>query len=151
MRPWLAFGTMLLAALPFSAASGADCMKGLKPALVSGGFSGSVDCRHDRLSVKYVGQVRSFGRTFEIYSNRYALRPACPDCAVHGGQRIIVMNRGHYLGQYRSEFVHALVRRGRLLLVPGDPGSGRPTIVKFTRAGPPRQVRTDGEVVTFFK
>jgi len=140
-----------LAALPSSMASAPQCMNGLKPALISGGFSGSVDCQHDRLSVKYIGQVRSFGRTFDIYANHYALRPVCRDCAVHGGQRIIIMSRGHYVGQYKSDFVHVMIRRGHLVLIPSDPSFGRPTTVTFTRGGPPKQVLSDGEVVTLFK
>lgn len=59
---------------------------------------------------------------------------------------------GHrYVGQYRSDFVRVMVRRGHLILIPSDPSSGRPTIVKFTRTGPPKQVVSDGEVVTLFK
>jgi hypothetical protein len=71
-----------------------QCMNGLVPALVAGGFSGSIDCQRDKLSVRSLGKVRAFGRTFSIYSNRYKLKPVCAECAVHGGQRIIFMEHG---------------------------------------------------------
>ena len=154
MRLWVVLGTLfVLAACPDAptAASSNSCMNGLGPALVAEGFSGSVDCQRDRLIVRCIGKVRRFGRTYEIYSNKYALKPPCPECAIHGGQRIIFMERGRYVGQYRSDFVHVTMRHGQLLLLPSDPRFGRPTTVKFTRDGPPKQVLSDGEVVSLFR
>lgn len=121
----------------------------MKSALVAGDFTGSVDCRHDRLSIKYIGQVRTVAGTFAVYSYRYKLAPACKECAVHGGQRIIFMKRGRYVGQYKSDFVSVAIRDGDLILTPIDPNSGGPVTVKFTRTGPPKQLFVDSELIGF--
>lgn len=91
-----------------------------------------------------------FRRTFEIYSYRYQLEPVCPDCAVHGGQRIIFMDRGRYVGQFKSDSVQVTIQHGNLVLLPSDPDGGAVT-VRFTRDGPPKQLLVDGEVIDFFK
>lgn len=154
MRLWVALWTLLATAVflavPASAAT-VHCLNGLGPALVAGGFSGSVDCQRDQLSIRYVGQVRKFGRIFSVYSNRYELKPPCPECAVHGGHRVIFMSHGRYVGQYRSDFVRATIRQGDLVLVPTDPHSGEAVTVRFTRDGPPKELWVDGEVITFFR
>lgn len=143
--------SMLLAMAPAALTHQDRCLNGLRPALVRGGFSGSVDCRNDRLWIRHVGQVQKFGRTFEIYANRYRLKPACPECAVHGGQRIIFMERGRYVGQYRLDFVRVAVRSGNLVFEPTDPKSGKLVEVVFTPNGPPAQIWAAGEVNSFFK
>lgn len=112
-----------------------QCMIGLVPALKAGGYSGSTDCERDNLVVNYVGQVQQFGRTFSTYANRYTLRPICIECAIHGGQRIIFMERGEYLGQYRADFSGASIRDGRLFLRAHWPHSN-PIEVKFPAKGP---------------
>ena len=126
-----------------------ECLDALRPALLAGGFTGSVDCQKDQLSVRHVGQVQKFGRTFQIYAYRYRLKPVCPECAVRGGQRIIFMERGHYVGQYKLDFVQAAVQHGELLLIPTGPE--KPLKVQFTRDGPPNTLWVDGEVVSFFR
>lgn len=126
-----------------------ECLVGLRPALLAGGFTGSVDCQGDQLSVRYVGQVQKFDHTFQIYAYRYRLKPVCPECAVRGGQRIIFIERGHYVGQYKPDFVQAAVQHGELVLVPT--GSEEPVTVQFTRDGPPNTLRVDGEVLSFFR
>ena len=144
----------MLVSAPLAGASATaaapQCMKGLVPALVAGGFSGSIDCKHDKLTVRYVGQVRKFGRTFSIYSNRYKLKPACPECAVHGGHRIIFMMRGHYLGQYRADFSDVTIRDGRLFLRAYLPHA-KPVEVKLAANGPPQQQWDGDEVLQFFR
>lgn len=134
-----------------SAASGEQCLNGLGPALMSGGFSGSIDCHRDQLSFKHVGHVQNFGRTFEIYSNVYRLKPACPECAVHGGHRIILMERGRYVGQYRSDFSRIAIRKGQLVLIRTDIKGAHPQTVEFTAKGPPRTFWDGGEVLSFFR
>ena len=154
MRLRVALWTLLVSlAFPGAAATAAEtqCMNGLKPALVAGGFTGSVDCRNDQLSIRYVGEVRSFGRTFKIYANRYALKPPCPECAIHGGQRIIFMEHDRYVGQYKSDFVHVTMRRGNLVLVPPKSDSEPPVTVRFTQDGPPKLLWVDGEIISFFR
>jgi hypothetical protein len=132
-------------------ADAAQCLAGLRSALVAGGFSGSVDCQNDQLSVSYVGPLQKSGRTFEIYSYQYKLKPVCPECAIHSVQRIILMERGHYLGQYKLDFVRVTIRRGDLVFVRNDSASGKPVTVKFRRDGPPKQLWVDGEVIDFFR
>lgn len=123
----------------------------LGPALVAGGFSGSTDCQHDKLSVRHVGAVQKFGRAFEVYDYQYGLQPACPHCALHGGQRLIFMNRGRYLGQYKPDFVRVVIRHDDLLLVPTDSVYGSPVKVRFTRNGPPKRLLVGGEAISFFR
>jgi hypothetical protein len=126
-------------------------MNGLVPALMAGGFSGSTDCRGDKLSIRYVGEVRKLGRTFRIYANRYKLKPPCPECAIHGGQRIIFIEQGRYMGQYRADFADASVREGRLVLVRTDFADAKPVTVDFTAKGPPAKQWDGGEVLLFFR
>jgi len=140
------FGSLAFAGAA-NPASTDRCLNGLRPALVAGGFTGSVDCLNDRLSVRYIGRVQKLGRTFQIYSYRYRLKPVCPECAIHGGQRIIFMESGRYVGQYRSDFVQVFTRHGDLVLVPGEPGA--PVTVKFTRDGPPEWVWVGGDIIQF--
>ena len=140
-------GSLLISGATY-AASEPQCLNGLMPTLVAGGFSGSVDCQRDKLSVNHVGQMLEFGRTFEVYSYRYRLRPACTDCVIHGGRRIIFLERGRYVGQYRSDFVRVTIRNGHLELVQTH-SPHEATIVAFTADGPPKKLWVDGEVVGF--
>lgn len=133
-----------------NAASTARCLNGLGPALVAGDFSGSVDCQHDELSVWHVGHVREFGRTFEIYSYRYRLKPPCPECAVHGGHRIIFMKYGRYVGQYRSDFARVAIRDGHLAFLTDSPDAKWVT-VEFTAKGPVKSQWDGGEVLSFVR
>ena len=128
------FGSLAFVSAAGSAAT-ADCLNGLGPTLLADGFSGSLDCQNDQLSVQYIGEVEKFGLTFQIYAYQYRLKPVCPECAIHGGQRIIFMERGRYVGQYK----------------PTDSASGESVTVEFTRDGPPQQLWVDGEVMDFFK
>ena len=133
-----------------NAATTARCLKVLAPALVAGDFSGSVDCQRDQLFVRHVGHVREFGRTFEIYSYRYRLKPQCPECAVHGGHRIIFMEHGRYVGQYRSDFSRVAIRDGHLAFLTDSPDA-RWVTVMFTAKGPAKSQWDGGEVLSFFK
>ena len=133
-----------------NAASKARCLKGLGPALEAGDFSGSVDCQRDELSVQHVGRIREFGRTFEIYSYRYRLMPPCPECSVHGGHRIIFIEHGRYVGQYRSDFARVTIRGGHLVFLTDSPDA-KPVMVRFTAKGPPKEQWDGGEVLLFFR
>lgn len=147
LKALLLFGLVVFA----GNASAAECLDGLRPALVAGGFSGSVDCRRDQLSVRHLGQVTKFGRTFEIYSYRYRLKPVCPECAIHGGQRIVFIERGRYVGQYRSDFVGVTIRSGHLMLQRTDFPDANPVEVMFTAKGPPKKQWDGGDVLDFFR
>lgn len=149
---WLIFRSSAAASLALVGAEGSattdDCLLGLKPALVSGDFSGSVDCQEDQLSVRKVGDVRTQWNTFTIYSYHYKLAPVCPECAIHGGHRIIFMEQGVYVGQYKSDFASVSIEKGKLVF---DAPYGGPVTVEFTSKGPPDELLVDGELIDFFK
>lgn len=131
-----------------------DCLKGLGPKLIAGGFTGSTDCRRDQILVGKVGELQAAGRTFAIYAYRYRLRPVCPECAVHGGQRILVMTSGQYAGQYGVIDYRARVgvRASNLIVQPptGDLAvSASLVVVRFTASGPPRRILFAGEPISF--
>lgn len=133
-----------------TAATSARCLNGLAPALVAGNFSGSVDCQRDQLVILHVGRVREFGRTFEIYSYLYRLKPPCPECAVHGGHRIIFMEHGRYVGQYRSDFSRVAIRDGLLAFRANSPDAKWVTVM-FTRKGPAKSQWDGSDVLSFFR
>ena len=59
------------------------------------------------------------------------------------------MERGHYIGQYKPDFVQVAVQHGELVFVPSGPEE--PVTVQFTRGGPPNTLWVDGEVLSFFR
>ena len=123
---------------------------------MAGKFSGSVDCTQDRLSSRLIGHLKSDGHSFTIYDYHYELKPVCPECAVHGGQRIIVLRDGVYIGQYKPDSVSAKIVHGKLVLTPvGDtdlPDKYRqPAIVSFTSRGPVSTVWVEGQNIGFFR
>ena len=145
----------LLASAAFSSPAAAkSCLGAIEPALVSGGFSGSVDCKKDELALRKIGTVRSAGRIFAIYDYRYRLAPACKGCARRGGQRIIFMSKGRYIGQYKPNRVRGAIERGKLILTPityEGALDGPPVAIKFTHRGPPERVWFDWEVHSLFR
>lgn len=131
-----------------------SCLNGLGPALELGGFTGSMDCNRHRLTVRRVGTVQSFGRSFTIYDYRYELAQICKECAIHGGQRILFLSQGRYLGQYKPNSLDVRIRRGNLVLSPaawGQAPPSPPVTISFTRDGPPQQVLVDGELLGLFR
>jgi hypothetical protein len=146
----------LLACGPVSRAQGGACLGGLKPILVAGGFTGSVNCQRDQLAVRRVGEVVSRGHRFTIWAYRYQLALMCPECAIHGGRRTLVLRDGKYLGQYQTNFDEARIARGALILTPVHPpyapgDSMRSVAVRFTAKGPSDLVHVGGEDLEFFK
>lgn len=141
------------AGAPTNAAHAEECLNGLKPALISGDFSGSVDCVNDQLSVRKIGALRIQEHQFVIYDYRYRLAPVCSNCAIHGGQRILIFDRGRYAGQYKPDGMRVTIRKDRLLFWPRtDGGSQRAAVeVKITQDGFPEQIFFDGEFLTFFQ
>ncbi|WP_207077924.1 hypothetical protein [Novosphingobium sp. KA1] len=143
----LAFGFLAFGSIA-SAGPADECLSDLGDALTSGGFTGSVDCRHDQLSIQEVGKVPAQRSTFTVYSYRYRLAPACADCAIHGGQRIIIMDGGRYIGQYKADFVTPSIEHGNLVMkATGE----APVTIAFRRNGPPDEILVDGEVLRIFK
>lgn len=151
--------TLTSLAFPGNSGSVSDsrCLNGLVPALAAGHFSGSLDCRRDRLSVHFVGQIKAAGHTFSIYNYEYKLHPPCPECAAHGGQRIIIMQDGIYLGQYKTDLVRVAVHGADLVITPsGDletfgSCSSNTVAIPFGKGGPPPSFWVAGEVLNFFQ
>lgn len=131
-------------------ANDADCRSGILPALAAGNFSGSLDCRRDDLKISKVGEIIADRHVFQIYDYRYRLAPACPECAIHGGQRIIIMNSGRYIGQYKPYGAHVAVEKTSLILSPSAKSDHR-TAVNFAPIGPPRRIWFDGEELILFR
>lgn len=148
----LAYGTTPTLARSHSAA---DCLAGLATTLRAGDFSGSLDCKHDQLRVRPIGEIEAAGHHYRIYDYHYKLAPACPECAVHGGQRIIITRDGNYLGQYKPDFVRVRVSAGKLFLKPEEHGlpSGfaKEARIIFARGGPPQDVWVGGQNLSLFR
>ena len=130
-----------------------DCVHGLKEALVSGGFSGSVDCQNDKLSVRKIGTLHTQRHEYFIYDYQYKLARICKDCAVHGGQRVLIFFRGHYVGQYKPDGVNLMIKNNRLFLSPLNEAAAQQgfTEIRITERGFPRKVLINGEVLDFFR
>ncbi|MBB5716458.1 hypothetical protein [Sphingomonas aerophila] len=121
------------------------CLAGMRPALVQAHFTGPIICSTKDASFVLVGRTRRSG--FRIYDYRYKFRPQHGN-VTHGGQRVVVVRGGIYVGQY--------------LLAP--PPYAKVTVsgpyVSLQRLGaakvkldferePPRQTLFDGEVELF--
>lgn len=134
-------------------AEAASCLSGLKRALIFGHFSGPLDCGREHLTVREIGRVRIRERKFIVYDYTYKLRPACEGCTIHGGQRILIFDRGRYLGQHKTDFARVSMRGGNLIFRPsGMFGLRRQTsVVKITYGGVPKRILADGEDVSFFR
>lgn len=135
-----------------------NCLAGLTETLQSGKFSGSLDCTRDQLSLRMVGKLRASGHQFAIYDYHYVLDGHCADCSRHGGQRIVVLRDGRYVGQYKPStppFTRVQVVGANLLLQSNDealpPEERRAVRIDFDRSGPPRYVHIGGEDLDFFR
>ncbi|WP_311267201.1 hypothetical protein [Sphingobium sp. WCS2017Hpa-17] len=129
------------------------CRAGIFPALEKGRFSGSIDCRRDQLEIRKAGEIRSGSRAFQIYDYRYRLAPICPKCAIHGGQRIIILSAGRYIGQYKPDSAQVSVERNTLVLSPrsGAEEYGKASAINFGPNGPPNRIQFDGEEMSLFR
>lgn len=133
---------------------GTDCLLGLAPALIAGSFSGSTDCKNDRLTIRKLGSVQRPGGRYIVYDYHYRLRPICPECAIHGGQRIVFMRNGRYLGQYGGlpYTARATLRGDRLILTPDSEfGFGPSVTLRLTANGAPRRSWFNGEALEFHR
>jgi hypothetical protein len=143
-------------ALPGSgkASERGECLRGLASILTVGGFSGSVDCKHDQLTIRRVGSVADRGGQLVIYDYHYRLAPACSECSPHGGQRIIFIRDGRYLGQYKPDAARVAIVARNLVLTPTgqlDPDHTQPISVSLAGGVPPPKVLVDGELLEFFQ
>jgi hypothetical protein len=147
------FACVFAMSAAIDSAEAAPCLAGLKQALISGHFSGSVDCVHDRLSIREIGRVRVRERRFIIYDYTYKLRPVCDGCAIHGGQRILIFDRGRYLGQYKTDLSRVSLNGSNLIFRPSGMFGQRAqtSVVRITYRGVPKRILADGEEVSFFR
>lgn len=145
-------GLVALGGIP-AIARADECLEGLRPALIAGDFSGSVDCLHDRLSVRKIGTLSVRQHEFVVYDYRYRLASVCDDCAIRSGQRVLIFERGRYLGQYKPYKVRITVEKGRLFLWPVDKQNApqAPVEVMASASGFPNEILVDGEVLSFFR
>jgi hypothetical protein len=130
-----------------------DCLQGLKESLVSGGFSGSVDCQNDKLSMRKIGTIHTQRNDYSIYDYKYRLARICKDCADHGGQRILIFSRRQYVGQYKPDGVNLTIRNNRLFFSSANKSAAQQglTEIRITQRGFPRKVLIDGEFFSFFR
>jgi len=129
---------------------------GLAPALIAGSFSGSTDCERDRLTINKVGAFRTPKHRFTVYAYRYRLKSVCAECAIHGGQRIIILMDDRYFGQYGViQLGSSVSMNGGDLVLSRPAGSDSvresPLIVHLANGVPPKKILFDGEEVDFFK
>ena len=109
-----------------------------------------MDCAKDELSVTEVGSVETKAGLLVIYDYRYRLAPACVPCARRGGQRILFVRGGFYIGQYKPNAVRLAIVGTDLVLSPVDK-LGKPVQVPLTDATLPTKILVDGEVLEFFQ
>src|SRR5579872_2696805 len=98
--PMLAFSLVLAAsAVVWSGSAEADCLLKYREVLMSGGFSGLTDCDHNQIAVREVGTIAIHKHEYTVLDYRYKAAPT-PGGSVHGGQRVLIIDDGHYIGQY---------------------------------------------------
>ncbi|MBB5716448.1 hypothetical protein [Sphingomonas aerophila] len=120
------------------------CLAGLRPVLVQGHFTGPIVCSEEA-SFILVGRTRSSG--FYIYDYRYKFRPEHGN-VTHGGQRLVVVHNGVYVGQYSlAPPPYATVTVSGPYVSLRRLGAAKVKL-DFTRE-PPRQMLFDGEVELF--
>jgi hypothetical protein len=144
----LAFALSAGAAFSANTTRAVWCLGGLESALAIGGFSGSLDCRDDQISVKEVGVLSIGGHSYSVYDYRYRLAPT-PGGAVHGGQRVLVIDdHRRYVGQYALTLLHSLsVQKQSIIVEPAGQGGQ----ISFLPEGPPEKAYVDGEVLHLFR
>lgn len=61
------------------------------------------------------------------------------------------MERGRYVGQYRSDFVEVAIRSGHLILQRTDLPDAEAVEVRFTAKGPSKKQWDGRDVLDFFR
>lgn len=122
----------------------ADCLPKLRSALVAGGFTGPTDCSLAELSAKHIGSIHSGSSSFDVYDYRYRTKPE-PGLVPHGGQKIIVLRDGKYLGHYALStppYQEISIEQNSVRIkVPADVGN----TFTFSELGPPSRAWLNGE------
>src|SRR6185312_4065496 len=108
--------------------------------LITGGFSGSLDCIKDQIVIKSAGEITVSEHTFSILDYRYRLTPVECGAAVHGGQRLLIIEDGRvYLGQFVLDTppFHSVMLQGSTVYI--DRGTVEAGQINFSAKGPPNR------------
>jgi hypothetical protein len=140
---------LAIVSLAFTPAYGAvstQCLAGKRTALVEGHFTGPLVCSPKNATFSLVG--RTAGDRFTIYDYRYRYLPSGGQL-MHGGQKLVVFQRGKYIGQYPLSpppYLKLSVKGARVVVTSGERG-GRMSL-DFSKE-PPREVLINGEMEIF--
>lgn len=120
-----------------------DCLSGRREALVTGGFSGLLECSGEDVTLNFVGTT---GSGYTVYDYRYRLMSAA---VMHGGQRLVIFKGAAYVGQYALSpppYSTASVRASDVYVrtISED------AVLDFSN-GAPSQAFLDGHVVDLYR
>jgi hypothetical protein len=107
--------------------------------------------------MRFVGNLHTRRHRFSVYDYRYSLKPVCAGCAIHAGQRVIMLRDGKYLGQYKPDSWNVTVKGERIILSPDrtsatfDPEYDKPVVIKLSPDGPPAKLVIGGDTISFFR
>lgn len=145
----LAIATAILVAFTSFASDedvSAECLSGMGQTLIAGGFSGGVFCSTEDATFNLAGIAGGHA----VYDYRYGFMPQ-HGAVMHGGQRMVIVKDGRYVGQYSLSpppFADLSVR-GSQVIIQLDQDRGR-AVLDFSN-GPPQQVLVDGYVVGLYR
>jgi hypothetical protein len=89
----------LAASVDANARQSDACPPGLRATLERGGFSGGIFCDPQNASFSLVGVAATPKAKYSVYDYRYRFLPEDGN-VWHGGQRMIIIRDGEYLGQF---------------------------------------------------
>jgi hypothetical protein len=130
----------LLTLLAVTSVANAD----IRPLLRRQGFDAPLNGRE---KVTYVGHIPQARNDFQIYLYHGVYRASAVD---HGVNRLIVVRNGStYFGDYNIEFTTTAckVRGHKVICRSDDPRY--PSVIAFTKRGPPLKIWFNGEVLDF--
>jgi len=119
-----------------------ECLGAMGAVLRKGGFTRSLNCKRDTLTIHRVGVIKIGGHQYGVYKYEYSTPPVCPGCAEHGGRVIVITRDGVYLGSYHSLDGELLVSDTSIIVI-SDNGDAV-GVIQFTSSGPPKVVHYDG-------
>jgi hypothetical protein len=114
----------------------------IRPLLREQGFYSPLNGRE---RIDYVGHIRQGRNDYRIYVYGGVFRPH-PQGVGHGINRILVILNGSvFLGQYAIPLPSQCQVRGQRVIC----NTAGPSVITFTRRGPPSEIWFDGEVLHF--
>lgn len=133
---------------PATANSTSECLLGLRPSLIKGGFSGPLVCSKSNATFSLVGRTNK--SRYSIYDYRYKLLTR-KGGVMHGGQRIVVFQGRRYIGQYSLSpppYNLTSVSGDHIVVKSSDTNN---TYTIDLSKYPPRNVLVDGYILDFFR